>query len=129
MGCSRRTAARYVGCAPSTIANAAQRDELFAKELRAAGQAAEINYLRNIQNAAKKEQYWRAAAWALERCHPERYAARSADAITLDQVRQLLAELAQIICEELENPKHRQAILRRLGTLMKGFCLSRGKQL
>jgi hypothetical protein len=127
VGCTRRTAALYVGCSPRTIRRTAQRDQRFAHELRAASQTAEINYLRNIQNAAKKEQYWRAAAWALERCHPEQYAARRADCVTLQQVRELLAELTQIIVEEVPRAEYRKAILKRLGSLMKGFCLMRQK--
>lgn len=123
VGCSRRAAARYVGCAPATILREAQRDAHFADELRKAAQAIEINYLRDIQKAAKKEQYWRAAAWALERCHPEQYAARGPDCVTLDQVRQLLAELVRIVVEELPLPEHRKEILKRLDSLIRGFYL------
>ncbi|HLA86358.1 MAG TPA: hypothetical protein VJL29_16350 [Thermoguttaceae bacterium] len=123
VGCSRRTAARYVGCATSTIQNTALRNATFARELRRAGEAAEINCLRNIQNAAKKEQYWRAAAWALERCRPEQYAARRADCVTMDQVRDLLAALAGIVHEEVRNVRVRKVILKRLATLLQGLCL------
>jgi len=127
VGCSRRTAARYVGCSPTTIVRTAQRDEPFAASLRKAMQTAEINNLQNIQNAAKKAQYWRAAAWVLERCHPDQYAARSAECVTLDQVRQLLGELAQIIVEEVHNPDYRKCVLKRLNSLLRGFCLLREK--
>ena len=33
MGCSRRTAAQYVGCAPNTIQSTAERDPKFAEKL------------------------------------------------------------------------------------------------
>lgn len=128
VGCSRRTAASYVGCSPSTIARTALRDERFADELRKAGQATEINCLRNIQDAGKKAQYWRAAAWALERCHPDRYAARNADTITLDQARGLLGELARIIVEEVAAVEQRKPILKRVHGLIRGLLLSRDKR-
>jgi len=123
VGCSQRTAARYVGCARSTIFREIQRDEQFADEIRRATQLAEINYLKNIQNAAKQEKYWRAAAWALERCHPEQYAARGANCLTLDEVRDLLTQLTQIIVEECRSPKSCKAILKRLDSLMRGVFL------
>ena len=68
-------AASYVDCAVSTIQNTADRDATFAEKLRQATYNTEVGLLKNIRNAAKKEQYWRAAAWALERRFPERYAA------------------------------------------------------
>ena len=76
VGCSRSMAATYVGCAISTIQNTAERDPTFAEKLRQAVYSTELGLLKNIRNAAKKEQYWRAAAWALERRFPERYARR-----------------------------------------------------
>ncbi|NUQ63312.1 MAG: hypothetical protein HUU20_12605 [Pirellulales bacterium] len=69
-GSSRRTAARYVGCAPSTITRAAQRDPEFAAELVRAETTVEIQSLQAIRNAAKSDRYWRAAAWLLERKNP-----------------------------------------------------------
>ena len=67
MGCSRRTAAQYVGCAPSTIQYTAERNEKFAEKLERAQSQAVVTHVKNINSAAKKAQYWRAAAWALER--------------------------------------------------------------
>jgi hypothetical protein len=124
VGCSRSTAARYVGCSPKTIRETARRDKAFATELRKADQVAEINYLRNIQAAAKQERYWRAAAWALERCHPEQYAPRRADSVPLDEVRELLDGLVQIICEEIAAAKRRKPIVRRFDALLRGFLIS-----
>ena len=77
VGCSRRTAARYVGCAAATIQNTAERDPQFAEQLHHADHLAEIEYLKNIRKAAKKEQGLRAAAWALERLNPEDFALRA----------------------------------------------------
>jgi len=125
VGCSRRTAARYVGCSPSTIQRTAQRDAAFADELRKAELKAQILFMKNIAAAARKEPYWRAAAWALERLNPEEFAPRKADLLTADQVRELLAEFAALIVEEVPAAKYRKNILRRLRTLGRNLSAKR----
>lgn len=117
VGCSRRTAARYVGCSPSTIRRTAERDPAFAESLHKAESKAQILFMKNIAAAARKEQYWRAAAWALERLNPEDYAARSPHSVTLEQIRTLVSEFARIIVEEVPLAAHRKRILRRLERL------------
>ena len=61
-GSSRRVAARYVGCAASTITRTAARDPEFAAQLARAEEIAEINLLRSIQAAAKKKRHWTTTA-------------------------------------------------------------------
>jgi hypothetical protein len=117
MGGSRRLAARYVGCAPATIRNTAERDPEFAAQLDQAEGQHELLYLRNIQAAAKKEQYWRAAAWMLERRYPERYAERPLGAITVEQIIELLAQFAEIVVQELPHRDDQQRVLGRLELL------------
>ena len=63
------------------------------KKLREAKGNAELGLVKNIRNAAKKEQYWRAAAWALERGFPEKYARRGPDVITVEQIGLLLTQI------------------------------------
>ena len=115
---SRRIAASYVDCAPSTIQNTADRDPDFAEKLRQAEYQAEIGYMKSIQNAAKKEQYWRAAAWALERRNPEDYAPRSPDVLSVNQVKRLLLKLTEIIVSEVPAARYRKGILKRLEELI-----------
>ncbi len=122
VGCSRRTAARYVGCAHSTIQRTADRDPEFAEKLRQAENRQEFTYLGNIQQAARKPQYWRAAAWVLERAFPEKYARRGPDVITIDQIKHVLAQFAQIIVAEVPVAKYRQKIIKRLESLTKSLC-------
>jgi len=125
VGCSRRVAAGYVGCSPSTIRRTAERDPAFGERLHRATYAAQIGYLKNIQKAAKKEQYWRAAAWALERLNPDDFAPRSPDTVTLVQIERLWPRIAQVILDELPDPKQRKSILKRLETLvaeLRGGC-------
>ena len=117
VGGSRRVAAKYVGCATSTIQNTADRDPRFAEELRKKEFHSEIGYLQNIRNAARNERYWRAAAWALERLNPERYGRRGPDAITIDQVTELLAQFAEMIIEEVPVPLFRKNVLKRLDAI------------
>jgi len=121
MGHSRRTAARYVGCHPKTLVNTAERDAAFAKSLRQAEQKSEIDNMKNIQEAAKKAQYWRAAAWILERRNPEDFAPKNPNALTIDDLRQLLAEFVQIIMEEVTVERYRRRLLKRLDTLTRRF--------
>ncbi|MBN2022483.1 MAG: hypothetical protein JW809_06775 [Pirellulales bacterium] len=117
VGCSRRTAALYVGCAPSTIGYTARRDPEFAAQIDRAEQASEITLMQHIRQAAMEPKYWRAAAWALERCHPSRYGSGRAGAISIDQIRALLNRFAQIVSEEVPVPKYRKAVLRQFRNL------------
>lgn len=117
VGCSRATAADYVGCSVSTIQKTAERDPAFAEELRRAESRAEIALLQAIQRAARKEQYWRAAAWALERTKPEQFGPRRAGSIPLKTLQAFLQALASLLAEELPAPA-RQRILKRLDQLL-----------
>jgi hypothetical protein len=126
MGCSRRAAAKYVGCSPTTIANTAHRDPEFAAQVERAESKAEIGYMKNIQKAAGKEQYWRAAAWALERKYPDQYALRSPDAITRDEVVVLLTQLVDLIMQEVPVARFRKPLLKRLQSLL--AAVERGRK-
>ena len=116
VGGSRAVAAKYVGCALSTIQNTAERNANFAEQLRRKEQSSEIGYLENIRNAARNERHWRAAAWALERMKPDKYARRGPDVITIDQVRDLLSQFAEVIAEEIPD-RYRQKIIKRLDAI------------
>jgi len=120
VGGTWQTAAEYVGCSVQTIRNTAQRDRNFAAELRRKSQHAEINYLQNIRAAAQNERYWRAAAWALERLQPDRYGKRGPDAITIDQIVELLAGFSDLIIQEVP-AKFRKNVLKRLYTISCGL--------
>jgi hypothetical protein len=122
VGCSQRVAAGYVHCSPRTIRRTARRDPAFADRLQQARHNPEIFYLKSIQKAARKEQYWRAAAWALERTIPEKYARRGPDVITAGQIGVLMAQFAAIIVNEVPVARYRKNILRRLDVL----CTSLG---
>jgi len=90
MGCSRRMAARQVGCARSTITRTADRELEFHTQLADAEAQADVRALRLISHAAQQEKYWRVAAWLLERRNPDEYGRRSPFTFTGQQVMALL---------------------------------------
>lgn len=114
VGCSRRTAAEYVGCDPRTINRTAERDAEFAEQLRRAENQQELACLKQLQQAARKEQYWRAAAWILERRLPERYGRHAPQLLTLDQVKEILKQLAEIVVEDVPVARYRKNVIKRL---------------
>jgi hypothetical protein len=129
VGCSQTLAARYVGCAPSTIRREAVRDPKFAERLQQAKCNAELSLVKHIRAAAKKEQYWRAAAWALERGFPDKYARRGPDVITADQLAQILAEIAESIVNRVPIPEYRKNIVKDIESAMRslGYTVQKPK--
>ena len=117
LGCSLTGAAKLVNCSPSTIRREAQLDPEFKERFEKTRGQSEVGYLRQLHDAAKKPQYWRAAAWALERRFPKHYAARSPDVITLSQITILIAKIARILEEEIPAPSIRKKILKRLDSI------------
>jgi len=117
VGCTRYTAARYVGCQPADIRREIGRNRDFAQQVARAEEAAEVHYLQRIKAASQKEQYWRAAAWVLERRNPNRYAARGAHTITFDQLTRLMTQIAEIVGGEIKDAETRVKILKRLNAL------------
>jgi hypothetical protein len=117
VGCSRKVAAKYVGCAADTIRNTALRDPAFHQQLCHAESQYEIVYLQRIQEAAKEGKHWRAAAWVLERRFPDRYGRRRPGTVTVEQITDLLAQFGQILFEEIPDPVDRARALARLSLL------------
>jgi hypothetical protein len=117
VGGSRQLAAQYVGCSATTIRNTALRDASFKEQLEKAESQHEIGYLQNIRAAARKEQYWRAAAWVLERRFPDRYGPRKPGTTSVEQIMQLLGQFAEMIVQEVPTPEAQQRILARLQVL------------
>jgi hypothetical protein len=111
-GSSRRVAAQYVGVATSTVIRTAQRDPDFAAELARAEQNAEIDALHFLRRAARKDRYWRAAAWLLERRNPEDFAPRPLRLFTEEQVRQLFVVVGRPFAEEMPEENFARAMQR-----------------
>ncbi len=116
-GCSRTTAARYLGVSLRTVRNTLEADPRFREELGRAETLNEIRNLNHIQQAGQREQYWRAAAWVLERLYPDRYAAREPRSFTAEQLGELLTQFAEAILREVPDQKLRRRIRKRLAGL------------
>ena len=111
-GCGLPDAARYVGCAPSTIRREALRNEDFHEALRRAEMAGQLESLRTIRKAAASN--WRAAAWLLERTHPERFAKQDVKTLKPDEVDAVIDRLAETIAEEIDDQATQGRVYRRL---------------
>jgi hypothetical protein len=110
-------AARYVGCAPSTIRREALRNPEFNELLRRAHLAAELNPLQAMRQASNK--HWRAAAWLLERTNPQRFAKQNVRTIKPEQLHEFQSTLINILKEEAQDPALRRRIVRRMDELSK----------
>ena len=119
VGCSRETAARYVGCSPYIIRREIAENKSFAADVARAEEDSEVFFINKIRQAANKEQYWRAAAWALERRCPNRYAPRGAGSLNTDQVRAMVSRLAEIVIQEVPGGTERRRILKRIHDMIR----------
>jgi hypothetical protein len=108
-GCGRRTAAQAAGVDRSTLLRwlAAGREGVepfaaFESEVRAAEARCELANVATIQAASAKT--WQAAAWLLERKHPERWARRdpAAERARRDERASTKKLLSEIPIAELE---------------------------
>ena len=120
IGGDRSMAAGYARCHPATIRAEMRRDPEFANQVTQAELRNESSFLKVIHKAGKDPKQWRAAAWALERLYPERYARRKGNTLTEEQVQQLIAEMAEIVASELP-AKYRQRVFARLADLQSNY--------
>jgi hypothetical protein len=117
-GASRNLAARFAGCHPGTLRAEMRRNADFAHRVIQAELKLEAVLLRAIRNAAESDtKQWRAAAWALERIYPNRYAKRRSNTLTVDQVHEVISEVTEIVASELPVPRFRERIFNRLAVL------------
>ncbi len=113
LGCDRETACKYVGCSLDELREAVNCDADFGKRLLRAEATAELRHMRNVHTITENPKEWRASIWWLERRAPERFA-RGADALPAGKLRNLIAELACAIGEEVTHQEDRQRMVIRL---------------
>lgn len=126
VGCSRRAAARLVGCSPETIRRTALRDAEFAAAIAKAESQSEVLCLKNVQEAGKDKKYWRAAAWVLERRYSDDYASRRPGTITVAQLLDLLKQITDLLMDEALAIEVRQRFRRKINALGRSFSLLGG---
>jgi hypothetical protein len=119
VGCDRdrQTAANFVGCSLAQIRRAMQQDATFAAGVCRAQAGAELNHMRNIQQAAKDVKNWRAAVWWLERRSPERFGPRGPGVVTARQLKAFLEILGDALREEVRDARDRRQVVARLSHL------------
>ena len=117
-GASRASAAQFAGCHPATLRAEMRRNPDFAHRVIQSELKLEAVMLRTIRTAAESDsKQWRAAAWALERIFPNRYAKRRSNTLTVDQVHEVISEVTEIVASELPVPRFRERIFNRLAVL------------
>jgi IS30 family transposase len=114
-GCGLEGAARYVGCAASTIRREARRNPEFNEQLRRAHLAAELGPLNAMRNAAHT--HWRAAAWLLERTNAQRFAKQNVRHVKPEHLQQFTEMIGNLLQQEVTDRNARRRIRRRLGKL------------
>jgi len=120
VGCSRRIAARHVGCSPSTITRTAARDPKFADQVARAETNLDVELVGAIRQAAQNDRYWRAAGWLLERRNPHDFIKRPPRSYTPEQVIQLLVATLDTLRDAIPRSQRNQAI-QTLGNLLLEF--------
>ena len=128
-GHSRRRAAEFVGCSPSTIRRAALRDPAFTESIAKAESESELLCLNNIKQAGMEKRYWRAAAWVLERRYPEDYAARQPGTVPILQIPDLVEEIAELLMDETMDLELQKRIRRRVTALGRSMCVAAGTEI
>jgi hypothetical protein len=116
-GCGIQDAARYVHCAPSTIHKERKHNKEFRDELRRAQLVAQLHPLRAMQHAVGT--HWRAAAWMLERTHPDRFARQNPLAFGPKQARALMDDLLAIVREEVFDSAISDRLQKRITAAMR----------
>ena len=97
LGYSQNMAAKHVGCDSSTITRTAKRDPKFREQLADSQSDASIDALHLIRRTADQERYWRAAAWVLERRHPDEYGRRTPASFSDEEMIKVLDRMLQYI--------------------------------
>lgn len=127
LGCGFESAAGYAGVTAGQIRREIGINETFAGEVRRAEERAEVYFLSQIKKAAEKEQYWRAAAWALERRIPNRYAPRGPETMTMDDIREIFRKLAAIILAEVSQSKDRKRVVAQINQVLRDLSAAKRK--
>jgi hypothetical protein len=118
VGCSRRSAAQYVGCSPATIVNHMRRNEAFAQKIRSAEVYRVVQPLQNLRQQGNRS--WRAAAWFLERIDRKQFGRQIVEVAPWQDVEKLFRSWTEMNLEAVADPKQREQMKARAQELMGG---------
>jgi hypothetical protein len=111
-------AARIANCHPATLRAEMRRDREFANRVEQCETKLESLCMKTLREASSDTKHWRAAAWTLERLYPNRYGKRKSDTVTVDEARQVMVQVYEIVSAELPVKKFRKRIFDRLSVVM-----------
>jgi hypothetical protein len=114
-GCTLQAAAQYACCSVVTIRREARRNPEFHERLRKATIQAQVTPVNVLHDFACRD--WKAAAWLLERTHPERFAKRPACTYTEAQVADLLGRVCDVFRRALADKEKFARVKRRVQVL------------
>ncbi len=109
-------AARYVGCAPSTIRREARRNAEFREQLRCADLACELGPLNAVRQAAHTN--WRAGIWYLERMNPQKFGKRNVRYITPEQLEAFMEQMVTAVMGDNQDEAACRRAIRKLETFI-----------
>jgi len=110
-GVPRTVAAGYVRRTVDDIRHMELIDEKFRDEMTHAESSNVFTALRTIAKAAdNNKSHWRAAAWLLERCYPERFGRRGAKTVTPTQMEELINIVRDVVNTHVPDPEVRSTI-------------------
>jgi hypothetical protein len=118
-GCSRDTAAGYVGSTVDAVEALAARDADFAAQIVLAEAQAELTHVRNVHSAGGDVKNWRASVWMLERRFPERFGKREPEVVTKPQMQQMMKRLSHVLLEVVPDEAQRAKILESIQQISK----------
>lgn len=111
-GCPLAVAARHLDCSVYTIRREARRNPEFEARLRGALLDTELAPIAMLQEAAQTD--WRAAAWLLERTHPEQYGRRAPSALGRAELSQLVERLGNVVRDEIHDRRQAARLRHRI---------------
>jgi hypothetical protein len=122
VGGTRTMAAEFVGCHINTITNTAKSDPQFAESLRTAEHNTEVQMLQTIARVGGHAAH--AAKWALERLYPNTYGRRKPGTYSVEDIKQLLCELANRLADAAVTEEERTRSLTTMAQFGKEMILA-----
>jgi len=118
-GASLFAAANYVGVHVQTLRRLVRTDKHFRQRLEQADARHEIDMVRRITKASRKQ--WRAAAWKLERTRPSIYRPHSPDVVTKPGMALIISNCADAIISVIPGHRLRNRVADAMNKVVAAF--------